>query len=87
MCPVVQVGVPCPDQPYQATVTVLDQNGNRVTQFQTDSQGRFRVLLNPGAYTLVPESPNTLPFASPQNVTVASKQFTPITITYDSGIR
>src|SRR3990172_10032791 len=64
MCPVVQVGVPCPDQPYQANITVLDQNGNRVTQFQTDSQGRFRVLLNQGAYVLRPVSPGAMPLAA-----------------------
>jgi len=87
MCPVVQVGTPCPDQPYQATITVLDANGNQVTQFQSDAQGQFRVLLDPGVYTLRPESPDHFTRAGEQTITVASGQFTQLTITYDSGIR
>jgi hypothetical protein len=87
MCPVVQVGTPCPDQPYQAIITVLNSKGDRVMQFQSDAQGRFRVALNPGTYTLHPESPNVLPFAAGQVVTVASGQFTQVVINYDSGIR
>ena len=86
-CPVVQVNSPCPDQPYQATISVLDQNGSEVMQFQSDGQGLFRVSLVPGAYTLVPLSPNALPYAQEQTVMVVSGQFTQVTITYDSGIR
>ncbi len=87
MCPVVQVGVPCPDQPYQATITVLDQSGNRVTQIQTDSQGRFRVALNAGTYVLHPESPGVMPFAAEQSVVVIGGQFAQVVFNYDSGIR
>jgi len=87
LCPVAQFGTPCPDQPYRATVTVLDSSGNQITQFQSDAQGHFRVWLSPGTYTLRPESPNALPFAAEQGVMVASGQFTQVIINYDSGIR
>ena len=87
MCPVIQVGTPCPDQPYQATITVLDTNGNQVAQFQSDAQGRFRAPLAPGVYTLRPESPDHFTRAGEQTVTVTSGQFTQVTIAYDSGIR
>ena len=86
-CPVVQVGQECPDQPYQATVTVLNDKGKQVTQFETDAEGRFRVPLEPGTYTLRPASPSVMPSAPEQTVTVTAGQFTQVLIQYDSGIR
>jgi hypothetical protein len=87
MCPVVQVGTPCPDQPLQATITVFDETRSRVTQFQTDAQGVFKIGLAPGTYILVPESPDGFAHAGEQSVTVAGGAFTQVTIAYDSGIR
>jgi len=87
MCPVMQANVPCPDKPYQATITVLSQNRARVTQFTTDAQGTFKIGLKPGAYILVPESPNVMPSAGEQAVTVQAGLFTQVNISYDSGIR
>ena len=87
MCPVVQQGQECPDQPYQATLTVLNRDGIQITQFQTDDQGRFSVPLVPGEYILHPESPNGIPFAGDQSFMVETGRFTQITIHYDSGIR
>jgi len=78
---------PCPDQPYQATIQVQDQNGNTVTQFQTDSNGDFHVSLNPGTYILHPETTGAFPRAADQTVTVDPGQFTKVQIEYDSGIR
>jgi hypothetical protein len=66
---------------------VLDAAGQVVSQFTTDSEGHFRVLLQPGSYTLHPESNGKYPTASDQKVQVASGQFLMVTITYDSGIR
>ena len=87
VCPVQQANNPCPDQPYQATVVVLDSNRKQVTQFQTDAQGNFKINLAPGAYTLVPRSPGVMPHAPEQTVTVIQNTFTQVTIVYDSGIR
>ena len=87
MCPVMQDDVPCPDQPYQATLTVLTTNGKKVTQFQTDETGRFRVDLAPGDYVLHPESPNRLSFAADIPFTVNEHKFMQLEISYDSGIR
>jgi hypothetical protein len=87
MCPVMQIGKPCPDQPYQATIAVLDQNHNRVTQFQSDAQGQFKIGLKPGTYILAPESSNSMTRAGEQTVTVIAHQFIRVTINYDSGIR
>jgi hypothetical protein len=74
-------------RPYQATVSVTDQRGQTVTQFQSDLNGRFRLPLEPGTYTLRPESPGPLPYATDQDVTVSEGQYTEVLIVYDSGIR
>lgn len=87
MCPVVQEGVPCPDKPYEATITVLDENRNKVAQFQSDEQGNFKIGLKPDTYVLVPESPDGFTRAGEQTVAVIEGQFIRVTIMYDSGIR
>ena len=84
--PIERSGTPN-ERPYQATVTVLDANGQTVTQFQTDANGRFRVNLKPGTYTLRPESSGTYPLAARQTVTVTDQQFAHVQIAYDTGIR
>ncbi|NJC97120.1 MAG: carboxypeptidase regulatory-like domain-containing protein [Anaerolineae bacterium] len=87
MCPVVREGEECPDEPYQAALTVNSLTGERIVQVQTDEEGRFRIPLPPGEYILHPESPNRLPFAGDQTVTVVEGSFTQVTVNYDSGIR
>jgi hypothetical protein len=87
MCPVVQEGLDCPDRPYQATLTVLDADGRQVGQFQTDPGGRFQVSLEPGDYMLRPEHGDGIAWAGEMPVTVTQGLYTPVTITYDSGIR
>jgi hypothetical protein len=87
LCPVVQQGQECPDQPYQATLVVSNSNGREIVKVQTDEQGRFKIPLEPGTYILHPESPNVMPFAAEQTFRVETDKFTQLTIHYDSGIR
>ena len=87
MCPVAQSGQECPDQSYQATLTIKSLDALQIAQFQTDAQGRFRISLVPGQYILHPESPNGLPFASDQSFIVETGRYTQISVHYDSGIR
>jgi hypothetical protein len=87
MCPVVQPEQECPDQPYQATLTVKTPDGVQITQFQSDAQGQFKVTLVPGEYILHPESPNGVPFAGDQSFVVETGRYTHLTVNYDSGIR
>jgi hypothetical protein len=87
MCPAPQPGQECPDQPYQATLTVKSLDGLQISQFQSDAQGRFRVSLVPGEYILHPESPNRIPFAGDQSFLVEIGRYRQITVHYDSGIR
>ena len=90
MCPVVQEGTPCPDQPYQATIVVWNADRTKkVRTFETDSEGRFRVPLAPGDYYLEPQPPGVdwPPTPIPQTVTVPAGRFLQVTVEYDSGIR
>jgi len=87
ICPVVREGEECPDQPYQAILTVTSPKGERIVQFQTDEDGRFKIPLQPGEYILIPESTGKLPFASEQDVSVKKGEFTQVIVNYDSGIR
>jgi hypothetical protein len=87
MCPVVQVGNPCPDRPYQAFLTILRTTGVKVASFQTNADGSFQFGLAPGEYILRPESPGVMPWAREQQFTVKAGEFTRLTVMYDSGIR
>jgi hypothetical protein len=89
MCPVMREGEECPDQPYQATITVNSIEGRKIVQFQTDEQGNFNVPLAPGEYILHPETPEgaPFPFADDQSFVVLPGEFTRIIVLYDSGIR
>jgi hypothetical protein len=87
ICPVLQAETDCSNRPYQASIAILNQNNQVVTRFQTDVGGHFQVTLEPGTYTLRPESTQQLPFAKEKTVTVNNGQFTPVEITYDTGIR
>lgn len=87
MCPLVQTGGVCPDQPYQATLKITNPGGSTIAQVPTDAQGHFRFSLAPGQYLLHPESPNGFPFAGDQWVVIGAGHYTQVTIHYDSGIR
>ncbi len=88
-CPVERIDTPCPDKPYQATIVVNDEGGNEVARGQSGEDGRFKVVLAPGTYTLEPQasSQGGYPFAKEQQVEVQAGAFTQVSIQFDSGIR
>ncbi len=88
-CPVMQEGVPCPDSPYQAKLTVLGRDGRAVVEVTTDADGKFEIKLPPGDYVLHAENleGGKLPFAQDMEFTVKPNEFTEIEIYFDSGIR
>jgi hypothetical protein len=91
MCPVSTPDIPCPDQPFQATVVVWNAEHTTVMRsFTTDEQGLFRVPLAPGNYYLDPqpvEPGQMFPTPIPQAITVLANQFAQVTVQYDTGIR
>lgn len=86
-CPVTQPEQGCPNQPYQATLTVNSPAGGTIMQFQTDGGGHFRIPLAPGEYILHPASPDGISFAADQIIVVGTSQYTQVLVNYDSGIR
>ncbi len=88
-CPVMRVDNPCPDQPYQAELTVYSLNGKKVAGSSSDAQGTFEIKLPPGEYILHAESPEggILPHAEDVEFTVDPDEFTEIVVNFDSGIR
>ncbi|HEY5984254.1 MAG TPA: hypothetical protein VIU38_12365 [Anaerolineales bacterium] len=87
-CPVVRVDVPCPDQPYAGTLTILaEKTGFRIAQVTADATGYYRVSLAPGTYVVQPESPGVMPRGTDITVVVLPHSFTTQDIVYDTGIR
>jgi hypothetical protein len=84
-CPLEQIGQPPCVAPYRGPVVVHREN-HTVTTFQTGTDGRFKVNLVPGTYTLTSNGamPPTL---SPVDVVVRAHAYTPVTLDFDSGIR
>ncbi len=86
--PVCRVDVPC-DAPFSASFMV-EQDGRRIAQFQSDAAGQFTVYLKPGAYMVVPAADAPIIGASLQrkSVTVADDgMLTVVRLTFDTGIR
>lgn len=86
-CPVQSPDNPCPDEPYQATIHILDRGQHEVTTVHSDAQGHFRVGLEPGLYVLSPENGDPYPAATEQAVNVGKGIWSSVTIAYDTGIR
>ena len=89
MCPgPVPVGNnPCPNQPYQATIIILNANNTQVAQTQSNANGYFKIELAPGTYTIHPVSGKSFPYAADQTVTVVPGQYSQVTIMFDTGMR
>jgi len=86
-CPVQSVENPCPDLPHQAWIHVRTPEGEPVTRIRSGDDGRFRVGLHPGFYVLDPESGDPFPVAEDVDVIVKKGVFTPVTVSFDTGIR
>jgi hypothetical protein len=88
-CPVERINSPCPPHPLAATVVVRDSQGAEVTRFHSGTDGRFKVDLAPGTYTLLgqPIGASMLPRPIPTTVTVVLGSYATVNVEYDSGIR
>lgn len=88
-CPVERLNSPCPPRPLGATIVVRDGNGTEVTRFHSGADGRFKVNLAAGSYTLLGLTVGSsfLPRPIPTSVTVTQGTYAWVTVQYDSGIR
>ena len=88
-CPSIPPGFDCPDGPFRTSISVYSDTGRFITRFTTDSEGEFEVTLKPGSYVLVPDVAGGIhpPGVAAVEVVVQKKEFTPVIIIYDSGLR
>lgn len=89
ICPVERINSPCPPHPIAATVVVRNTQGAEVKRFHSAGDGRFKVDLAPGTYTLLglPIGSSFLPRPIPTTATVVDGSYTTVDVEYDSGIR
>lgn len=81
-------GDPCM-MPYEATVFVLSEEGNLVTQFRSGTDGKFVINIPAGTYILDPQQPpgNSPYTVNKQTVTVPQGRYAEVSIIYDTGIQ
>jgi hypothetical protein len=84
-CPVEREGAPPCETPY-ATVLTVSKDGKAVASIRSGNDGRFRVSLPPGVYTLTAK-PTGIGGMQPTDVTVRAHAFTEVQVMVDSGIR
>jgi hypothetical protein len=75
--------------PFRGVFLVLNSDEKEVARFESDEKGCFKVLLAPGAYTVVPDKSAPIPFPKRQKkeVTVPEEGFADVTLTFDTGMR
>jgi hypothetical protein len=88
-CPVEIQGSPCPDRPYAARI-VVHQGTHLVSTFETGTDGRFHIALDPGTYevsafSLQPNGVSRMIPVPPVIVKVGG--YTSVAIMFDSGMR
>lgn len=89
-CPVMQQEEPCPDRPLSAELEIVDARGQIIAQVETDQEGRARVPLRPGGYTVRPLSDSPVIPPSPPlpiEISIPEGEWIEVLLTYDSGIR
>ena len=92
-CPVERVppDTGCAPRPLAARLRITRTGGSASGRVvRSGSDGRFRVELGPGRYTITPLRRAGSPFprpGPPQTVTVRPGHYSRVTVTYDTGIR
>ncbi len=85
-CPVVRVDSPCPERPIAIALAFVDERGAIVAHQQSGDDGRFRVVLAPGRYTVRSDG-GGLPFLKPVTFDVTADRYTALDLRADTGIR
>lgn len=80
----------CADKPFEGDFAVTTPDGSGVvTEFSSDAQGRFNVTVGAGEYAIrLANSASPLPrCASAAPLVVASRAWSEVNVSCDSGIR
>jgi len=73
--------------PLSNTAFEIKQDGRSVSEFQTDEQGHFRVLLSPGRYAISRKNNQAIGSYGPFEVTVVAGKMSSVRWECDSGLR
>jgi hypothetical protein len=84
--PVARPGIPN-YQPMQARITVLTPDGMVLDRIEAGADGKFRLEIPPGRYTLHPEPSGGRDRVADRQITVGPGETVKVGINYDSGIR
>jgi hypothetical protein len=75
-------------KPLSDIVFVVQDGAKRVATFTTDGEGRFRLLLKPGHYTVLREGPKSAAGSfGPFEIDVVAGKITKVEWQCDSGMR
>lgn len=74
-------------KPLPATEFVVKQDGKVITTFRTDAQGKFKVSLGAGHYSVMRKEQGKIGSFGPFEVEVAPGTMKSVAWTCDSGIR
>lgn len=76
-------------EPFSALFYVYGKQGELITQFHSDTQGKFNVFLVPGYYKIIPDQ--SAPIIQPQSqikeVYVEPNKISSVDLNFDTGIR
>lgn len=72
---------------YQTIISVKDTDDAIAGSMYSDKEGKFKIELDPGVYTVVPASSSSYPKAEVQKIKITEGMTTNIVIPYDSGIK
>jgi Carboxypeptidase regulatory-like domain len=85
-CPVERPDKACPPRPVSAEIDVHDRNGRTVAKTKSSADGRYRIGVTPGNYTLVVVT-STFPRCPETSISVKAGVFARVDISCDTGIR
>jgi hypothetical protein len=86
-CPVERVGSPCPPRPLSTEVEARDPAGHLAATARSGSDGRYRLPLPPGQYTLAVASSGPFPRCPTATATVVAGELATVDVSCDTGIR
>jgi hypothetical protein len=89
-CPPSPDTTPCPRRPLPARLRFVRRDRDAPdVEIRTAEDGTFTVDLPPGRYEVVPDNLTDTPYPQADRMTIEVRQgtITPITVTFDSGVR
>lgn len=88
-CPVERRGMIC-YKPYAGIIDVYGESGRFIKTVRSSADGKFRVSVKPGTYTVKPQPRDPArpyPVGKPVTLIVKPGSYTTVNIQYDTGIR